>query len=198
MFEEEVAYKLAKELYDGFFNELMTAVTNSMNNFENAQRPVQPNDVDSDTIRSNWYYQGKVDAFREIGKRLKKEHDLACQDLTNYLNLEKGDGLDEKFEKAVKNTWIQFVNRIIKEKKNTEVENILPYADYCGRRVADKVRRIKAGLANLLEYYSWEGFQLGRKYESDKIKIEDVQDFDPKKFSDKCIETFVPEDYQDF
>lgn len=198
MFEEEVAYKLAKELYDGFFNELMTAVTNSMNNFENAQRPVQPGDVDSDTIRSNWYYQGKIDAFREIGKRLKKEHDLACQDLTNWLNFEKGDGPDEKFEKAVKDTWIQFVNRIIKEKKNTEVENILPEADFRGRRVADKVRRIKAGLANLLEYYGWEGFQLGRKYESDKIKIEDVQDFDPKKFSDKCIETFVPEDYRDF
>lgn len=196
--DEYNSYILAKAMYDRFFNELMTAVVNSMENFKKAQVKTKPDEHDIDTLCGNWYYQGKADAFREIGERLQKEHDLACQDLTNYLNLEKGDGLEEKFEKAVKNTWIMFVYRIVKEQKNAEVERILPEDDFRGRRVADKVRRIKAGLASLLEYYGWEGFQLGRKYESDRIKIEDVQDFDPKRFSDKCIETFIPEDYNNF
>lgn len=196
--DEYNAYILAKAMYDRFFNELMTSVVKSMENFKNAQVKTKPDEHDIDTMCSNWYYQGKADAFREIVERLQKEHDLACQDLTNYLNLEKCDGLEEKFEKAVKNTWIMFVNRIIKEQKNADVERILPEDDFRGRRVADKVRRIKAGLASLLEYYGWEGFQLGRKYESDRMKIEDVQDFDPKRFSDKCIETFIPEDYNNF
>lgn len=200
---EMMAYQLAMKLYDNFYNTLMVAVTNSVKNFDGAiryygEQAHEMSDPTTEAIRADAYYMGKRDAFREISERIVKEHDIACQDLTNWLEVENKGDINEVFAKAVKNTWIRFVNQIIKDQKNSDVNQILPDCDFRGRRVYDKIMRMRGQLASLLEYYGWEGFQLGRKYEQDTIKIEDVQDFDPKKFADQCIETFVPEDYKDF
>jgi len=190
---EMIAYKLAMELYKGFFNTLMEAVENSIKNFNNAQLQCmkkKPDESQEDSIKRMMdmhYYKGKADAFRELSERIVKEYDLAGQDLKNYLDL------TEKYS-----NWPEFVYKTIKETKNIEVARIFPENDFRGRRVYDKIMRMRGQLASLLEYYGWEGFQLGRKYENDTIKIEDVQDFNPKRFSDTCIETFVPEDYRDF
>lgn len=201
---EMTAYQLAMKLYNGFYNALMEAVENSIKNFNNAQ--VQCMKKKSDESQEDglkkmmdmYYYMGKADAFRELSGRIQKEHDIAGQDLKNWLDVENKCDINEIFDKAIKNTWISFVYRIIKETKNMEVARIFPENDFRGRRVYDKIMRMRGQLASLLEYYGWEGFQLGRKYENDTIKIEDVQDFNPKRFSNTCIETFVPEDYRDF
>ena len=197
---EMEAYQLAMELYDGFYNALMEAVENSIKNFERADDDVHL-DTNMDPVEKAYasgYYNGKMDAFRELVNRIQKEHDLAGQHLKNWLDVENKFDMNEVFDKAIKNTWISFVYRIIKETKNMEVARIFPENDFRCRRVYDKVMRMRGQLASLLEYYGWEGFQLGRKYETDTIRIEDVQDFNPKRFSDTCIETFVPEDYRDF
>lgn len=201
---EIIAYQLAMELYKGFFNTLMEAVENSIKNFNNAQLQCmkeKPDESPEDGLKRMMdmhYYMGKADAFRELSGRIQKEYDLAGQDLKNWLDVENKCDINEIFDKAVKNTWISFVYRIIKETKNMEVARIFPENDFRCRRVYDKIIRMRGQLASLLEYYGWEGFQLGRKYETDRIKIEDVQDFNPKRFSNTCIETFVPEDYRDF
>lgn len=197
---EMEAYQLAMKLYDGFYNALMEAVENSIKNFEMADDNVRL-DTNMDLVKKAYasgYYNGKMDAFRDLANRIQKEHDLAGQDLKNWLDVENKYDMNEIFDKAVKNTWISFVYRIIKETKNMEVARIFPENDFRGRRVYDKIMRMRGQLASLLEYYGWEGFQLGRKYENDTIKIEDVKDFNPKRFSNTCIETFVPEDYRDF
>lgn len=197
--EEKVAYELAMKMYDGFFNALMTAVENSIKNFERADDNVHLTDKDIvEKAYASGYYNGKMDAFRDIARRLQKEHDLACQDLKNWFDVENKYDLEEVFATAIKDTWINFVYQTIKRQKNEEVDRIFPDGDFRGRRVYDKVMRMKGQLASLLEYYGWEGFQLGRKFENDTIKIGDAENFDPEKFAEVCIEKFVPEDYRDF
>lgn len=200
MFEEKVAYELAMKMYDGFFNALMTAVENSIRNFERAADVVKM-DINMDPVEKAYasgYYNGKMDAFRELANRLQKEHDLACQDLKNWFDVENKYDIDEVFATAIKDTWINFVYQTIKRQKNEEVDRIFPDGDFRMRRVYDKVMRMKGQLASLLEYYGWEGFQLGRKFENDTIRIGDAENFDPEKFAGVCIEKFVPEDYRDF
>lgn len=198
--EEKIAYELAMKMYDGFFNALMTAVKNSIKNFERADEAFK-RDKDMDIVEKAYasgYYNGKMDAFRELANRLQKEHDLACQDLKNWFDVENRHDIEEVFATAIKDTWINFVYQTIKRQKNEEVDRIFPDNDFKGRRVYDKIMRMKGQLASLLEYYGWEGFQLGRKFENDTIRIEDAENFDPEKFSKTCIEKFVPEDYRDF
>lgn len=198
--EEKVAYELAMKMYDGFFNALMTAVKNSIKNFERADDAVHL-DTNMDIVKKAYasgYYNGKMDAFRELAGRLQKEHDLACQDLKNWFDVENRHDIEEVFATAIKDTWINFVYQTIKRQKNKEVERIFPDGDFRGRRVYDKVMRMRGQLASLLEYYGWEGFQLGRKFENDTIRIEDAENFDPEEFAGVCIEKFVPEDYRDF
>lgn len=198
--EEKVAYELAMKMYDGFFNALMTAVENSIRNFEGAVEALKT-DTDKDPVEKAYasgYYNGKIDAFRELAGRLQKEHDLACRDLKNWFDTENKWDPEEVFATAMKDTWINFVYQTIRRQKNEEVDRIFPYGDFMGKRVCDKVMRMKGQLASLLEYYGWEGFQLGRKYENDTIRIGDAENFDPEKFAGACIEKFVPEDYRDF
>jgi len=211
--DEYNSYILAKAMYDRFFNELMTAVVNSMENFKNAQVKTKPDENDIDTLCGNWYYKGKADAFREIGDRLLKEKKLAEQDLVNSLKIRekmRECGNNEDYVKfAVKEKLRDDVYENIRRKKNDEAERILPESDFRFRKIYDKVVRMRAGIADLLEHYAVEGFRLGREFEICKITLPNhtvstlndpdiTYDFDPKRFSDKCIETFIPEDYNNF
>lgn len=197
MYEEKVAYELAKKLYDGFFNTLMEAVANSVKNFEKAKSYKNCNDP----VRENYldgYYKGKIDAFNEISERISKEHFLEEQELMGWLNADRRNHMDEATRKAVKGTWKDYVFNTIHAQKNREADDILPDRQFRGKQIYEKIMRMRGRLANLFEGYAGEGFELGRKYENDILKIEDVKAFDPKKFSKTCIETFVPEDYEYF
>lgn len=188
-----IAYKLAMELYKGFFNTLMEAVENSIKNFDDAQLQCmkkKPDELPEDNLKRMMdmhYYKGKADAFRELSERIQKEYDLSGQDLKNYLEL------GEKYS-----NWPYFVYKTIKETKNIEVDRIFPDNDFRCRRVYDKVMRMKGQIANLLEYYGCEGFRLGKLYEKNMLKIKDVDDFEKNRLYNACVEAFIPEDYRDF
>lgn len=190
---EMEAYKLAMELYKGFFNTLMEAVENSIKNFDNAQLQCmkkKPDESQEDGLKRMMdmhYYKGKADAFRELSGRIQKEYDLAGQDLKNYLDL------TEKYS-----NWPEFVYKTIKETKNIEVDRIFPDKDFICRRVYDKVMRMKRQIASLLECYGCEGFRLGKLYEKNMLKIKDVEDFEKNRLFNACVEAFMPEDYRDF
>ena len=184
---EMIAYKLAMELYKGFFNTLMEAVVASMGNFEMAATYKKEGEDLVDRAYRSGYYGGKLDAFRELADRIQKEYDLAGQDLKNYLEL------GEKYS-----NWPDFVYKTIKETKNIEVDRIFPDNDFRCRRVYDKVMRMKGQLANLLEYYACDGFRLGKLYEKNMLKIKDVEDFEKNRLLNACVEAFMPEDYRDF
>lgn len=211
--DEYNAYILAKDMYDRFFNELMTAVVNSMENFKNTQVKTKHDEHDIDTLCGNWYYQGKADAFREIGERLLKEKKLAELDLVNSLKIREKmrecNNNEDYVKFAVKEKLRGDVYENIRRKKNEEAERILPDSDFRFRKIYDKVMRMRAGIADLLEHYAIEGFRLGREFEICKITLPNhtvstlndpdiTYGFEPKKFADKCIETFIPEDYNNF
>lgn len=110
---------------------------------------------------------------------------------------------------AVKEKLRGDVYENIRRKKNEEAERILPESDFRFRKIYDKVVRMRTGIADLLEHYAIEGFRLGREFEICKITLPNhtvstlndpdiTYSFDPKMFSDKCIETFIPEDYNNF
>lgn len=101
MSDNQVAIELAEKLYEDFFNELMTALGNSIKNFESAMWST----CDGNAIS---YYQGKMHAFKEISERLVKEYNLV---LTNEL---KYNGNCERILREIKN------------RKNLELDCLIP------------------------------------------------------------------------
>lgn len=204
-YKEKEAYVLAKELYDGFFNQLTTALKYSIKNFEGA---IDHTPTDDYKREKNAYYRGKCDAFREIAKRLEKEHELSGQSLNAWLRYENQikSSIDDpelpgnKTIKEVKKNWLYFVHQTIHKKKNQDVERIFPENKLVGKSIYHKISRLKGSIADLLEAYACNGFMLGRKYEYDYMRMphDESEYFDPQKFADLCIETFVPEEYQYF
>ena len=69
---ERLALAIAERLYKQFYGELMTALTNSIKNFDSAI-------MYDDSREVKEYYKGKRDAFAEIAGRLEKEYRLAGQ-----------------------------------------------------------------------------------------------------------------------
>lgn len=130
--EIEKALPVALEIYKGFFNELTTALKNSISNFEGAMW----NACDAKYIT---YYQGKRDAFNEISKRLHKEYLLA-----------------ESF--AAYNPHIENNFKIARDK---DVEKAYPICEEMRSRDRNKAMMHRRALAELLEHYFMEGMAVG-------------------------------------
>ncbi len=170
MTEEQIAVKLAEKLYENFFNELMTAMKNSIKNFEGAMW----SSCDGPAIS---YYQGKMHAFKEISERLVKEYNLVLNNQLNY---------DSVCQKMIDE---------IKYKKNEELDKVFPDYKYRGTRFGHIIMLLKGKLANLLEGYGSEGFRLGVIFGKNEKK--ETEKFDPVSFEKLCNETFVGEEYID-
>ena len=132
MTEEQIAVELAEKLYENFFNELMTAIRNSVKNFESAKWST----CDGNAIA---YYQGKMHAFKEISERLEKEYRLVLNNF-NY---------DSVCYKMIDE---------IKCRTDKELDKVIPENKYRGTKFG---HILKGKLANLLEGYCSEGFRLG-------------------------------------
>ncbi len=129
--ELEKVLPLALEIYTCFFNELTTAVRNSIANFDGAIWQT----LDVNAIS---YYMGKRDAFREIAERLQKEFGLAA----NYAHY-------HKFE------------RDFKIARDADIEKVFPSDDTRGRFNYNVIVRHQRALADLLEHYFLEGYGIG-------------------------------------
>jgi len=155
--ELEQVLPVALEIYACFFNELTTAVRNSIANFEGAMwRTPDVNAVS--------YYMGKRDAFREIAERLQKEYGMAA----NYAQY-------REFE------------RDFKLVRDADVEKVFPEHDARGRMRYDVIMKHQRALGELLEHYFVEGFGIGCAIKEGK----DIEEFNPDKFADVCIEHLV-------
>lgn len=136
------ATKLALEMYETFASELITALTNiagikrALANVDYELQELQPGEVS--------YRKGQADAFEEIKERIAKEYTLAKQ----RMSYPGG-------EEAI---------RRIHNKKNIEVDKLLPENDIRCKYTYMKVSRFKRGLADLLEKFGVEGFILGKKF----------------------------------
>lgn len=161
-----VASFMASEMYKDFFNALMTAIGNSMKNFEGACWRSALSDM-----RGAAYYAGKYDAFGEISQRLKKEYELAKWPIDNH----DDDALRE-----------------IGERVRKDVEKMFPQEEWHSRIEYNKMMRFERAMSELLESYAREGFRLGKEIS----KYGHVAgDFNPEDFAELCRDTFIPKDY---
>lgn len=158
--------KLSLTMYDMFFNELTTAMGNTLHWWRQGQF--------SPSEGQTLYYQGKVDAYREFLDRLEKERDLAKNSLEYCVAYEDKDA----------------IARSIKFHKNLEVDNLIPEEKYRGTREFDKILRFKGKIADLLEGYAHEGFQLGVRYVKQRFldgKFKNYKKFDRKELERDLI-----------
>lgn len=179
---ERLALAIAERLYKQFYGELMTALTNSIKNFDSAI-------MYNDSHESKEYYKGKRDAFTEISGRLEKEYFLAGQPFRSK-------------EESLK--LLNSVEEQIRVNKNKAVDHIFPDNQYRGSRMGEAVLRNKGRVADLLEGYANEAFYCGRIYQekqdsNDLAKLlklymdkgnKPMEDFNPEKFSDLCNDNF--------
>ena len=166
--DTQVAAELAEKLYEDFFNELMTALGNSVKNFEGAMRST----CDGNAIS---YYQGKMHAFNEISERLVKEYNLVLNNELRY------NGNCERILQEIKN------------RKNLEVDGLIPEYKYRGSRFYDVAMRFKGKLADILESFSSKAFLLGLKLG----KTGEPDKFNPVAFEQLCNDKFVGEKFMD-
>jgi len=161
-YDEIKVAKLSLTMYDMFFNELTTAMGNTLHWWRQAQFSLS----EGQTI----YYQGKVDAYREFLDRLEKERDLAKSSLEYCVAYEDKD----------------YIARSIKFHKNIEVDDLLPDDKYRGTREYNRIQQLKGKIANLLEGYAHQGFQLGVRYVKQRFLDEKFKNY--KKFDRKELE----------
>ena len=134
------ATKLALEMYETFASELITVLTN----IAGIKKVLETQCDYTMQAQERDYYRGQADAFEEIKECIAKEYTLAKQ----RMSYPGG-------EEAI---------RQIHNKKNIEVDRLLPENDIRGKHTYMKVSRFKRGLANLLEKFGVEGFILGKKF----------------------------------
>ncbi|MBP5724334.1 MAG: hypothetical protein J6X18_12280 [Bacteroidales bacterium] len=180
--DELTAVFIAKDLCQQFFNELTTAIKNSIQNFRgeitSSAWDLAMDPTNHLARQSMDYYSGKRDAFYELSDRIKKEYGLATQILSYDTN--------KAYEMCEK----------IRHQKNEDVERIFPENNFRGRSTYIKVHRIKGQLADLLEAYGNYAFELGRKYEKHGLAKEDIEEYNPQELAKLCVESFIPEEYQ--
>lgn len=158
--------KLSLTMYDMFFNELTTAMGNTLQWWRLAQF--------SPSEGQTLYYQGKVDAFKEFLDRLEKERDLTKSSL----------------EYGVLHEDMCTIARSIKFHKNMEVDDLLPDNKYRGTREYNRIQQLKGKIANLLEGYAHQGFQLGVRYMKKRFldgKYRNYKKFDRKELERDLI-----------
>lgn len=145
--EEDVRIaKLALDMYDDFFNQLTTAVVNTLGNWKGAMKYIQDPKIGA-------YMQGKVDAFKEFFDRLEKERDLAKQDCEALVSFEE----------------LRKMHESIGFHKNLEVDELFPDDKFRGSPEYWKIQKLKGKIADLLEAYAQEGFNAGVRYVKKKF-----------------------------
>ena len=164
--EFEKALPLALGLFKSFFNELTTATTNSIKNFEGAmwRNPGMVNSVS--------YYKGKRDAFAELSGRIEKEY---------YLTVNKASYIDPKC------TSFQTV-------RDEDVEKVFPEREGRGRYEYTQCMMHRRALADLLEAYMREGFRMGCRYQESQSR--EQLEFNPVELTDACIDALVDPRYR--
>ena len=181
---ELLAARIAEKLCRTFFDELTTAMTNSVRNFEMASK------VATDPV-SMHYYKGKYDAFNEVAERLRKEYDPAMQPLSSTESTRR-------------------LCEDIRRKKNEDVDNAFPENKYRCTENYQEILRIKKRVADGLEIYAKEGFELGRRFErrmNNTALVELLQDllseigapeeFNARAFADAFDKAFIPKNHRD-
>ncbi len=164
--EFEKALPLALGLFKRFFNELTTATTNSIKNFECAMWR-NPGMVESVS-----YYKGKRDAFAELSKRIEKEY---------YLTVNNASYIDPKC------TSFQTV-------RDEDVEKVFPEREWRGCHEYQQCMMHRRALADLLEAYMREGFRMGCRYQ--RSQSEEDLEFNPVELTEVCVGAMVDPRYR--
>lgn len=200
-----IAVKLALKMYDTFAQELITALSNTRNIWERAK-------WESTGIQELSYYSGKADAFGEIANRVSKEYGLAKHGL-ECLNDADKDTFPTTYLKN--RELIDYAINIIKDKKNKDTDAIFSEDKYRGSQMGREILRKKGQVADMLENYAGEAFNLGviaqRKFaeiipdspmtpfmfnaELERFKKDFV--FDPDKFTETMSKDIIPENMRD-
>lgn len=144
--EDARVAKLALDMYDDFFNQLTTAITNTLANWKGAMYYAQD-------PKTGLYMRGKVEAFQEFLDRLEKERDLAKQEYQNIVDHES----------------FRLMHESIGFHKNLEVEGLFPDDKYRGSKEYWRIQQLKGRIADLLEGYAQEGFNTGVRYVKQKF-----------------------------
>ena len=142
------AAKVALDMYEKFVIELSTSLFNTV---KYAKRAYQS----SEDAMEQRYLQGRAQAFEEIIDRIDKERKLARQEVDN----------------AVSNYAFDQISYDIGFHKNLDCEELLPDEKFRGKDYM-KMLRFRGKIANLLEGYAQEGFNLGVRYARWKMRGE--------------------------
>ena len=204
---ELAAVQLALDMYKQFAQDLITALKNTSGWCNEAK-------WQSRDVQGISYWAGKQDAFGEIAERVAKEYGLAMRGI-GYLE-QVYDGTNEEGINT-RSRNLDVVHNIfkkIKYKKNEDVDKMFPDEQYRGTGKFDQVMRAKGKVADLLENYASEAFNLGRLAERkfgenvpDDLLVEEYNalidkldkelPFNPKEFADMLCEQLIPSDYRD-
>lgn len=160
------ALPIAKKQYDMMFNDLVTGIKNSINNFNGeAWRTAF---YEEDCVNRCSYYLGKRDAFREIARRMNKEHRAHIPNERETLIASE---------------------RQLGEARDADVERVFPdiYDSYCyNRSRTEKHRRV---LAEMLKHYFMEGYRLGCSV--NMTENVDIKPFNPDEFADEFAKAII-------
>lgn len=144
IFQKANGTKLALDMYDNFYKELITALTN-IKGIKDALAMRAIFSKDSGPVYNYW--SGQAAAFAEIIERVQKEYELARTPVTNTF---KG------FPMSVYNT--------LNEEKNKSAESLIPDDKYRGSKEYWPMMKFRGKIADLLESFTVRGFELGVKY----------------------------------
>lgn len=162
----QCAMYMATEMYRRFFENLTTAITNSMKNFEGACWTSALSDM-----RCSAYYAGKYDAFGEIAHRLEKERDIAMNTMSDE---------DRRAYESI--------DRRVRD----DIEKLFPPKEWSGRVEWHKMMQLETAIGRLLETYAKEGFRLGKEISE---RGNGGQEFNPEEVAKIFRDTFIPREY---
>ena len=167
--------KLAIDLYEQFYTELVTALYNTVLNWKAAA-------ITSPDPQISARAQGRCEAYEMFLERIKKEHDLAKADLEHLIETDETKNVSDS----------------IKFSKNLEVDSMIPDDKYRGTRDYWRIMKLKGRIADLLESYGEIGFRTGVRYARFMLNGEHAPNF--KKFSIKELEGLLnsKSGYEDF
>ena len=146
------AVEVAKQLYEQFVSELTTALFNTNMYAKGALScaVLENNKQKIATLRA------RIDTLDEILFRIEKEKKLEEVEIEQAFDVKK----------------IYNIEKQIKFNKNLDAEKIIPDDKIRGRRCEPRLFRFRGKIADLLEAYGNEGFNLGIKYMLHKDKDE--------------------------
>ena len=162
---EQLGVSMGLELYSQFFKTLMTALKNSMKNFEGACWSSALS-----SMRGAAYYAGKYNAFGEIADRLLMEYNMVYQSVEGKKDIE--------------------VLESIRRRKAQDLDKMFGGQRFFGHR--HELMRFERALSQLLESYANEGFMAGKALAEHG---DAESPFNPEDFADLCRENCIPANY---